>query len=389
MEGDGNDQVGASRQVSPVPIPEHADGPPPARGGSLRSLWVGAVLALLGTSCSAPAEAPGAEDRSAPSIPVTTSPLSEKEVTLGLHLFVDGRIIAVSEGRGVTVARWPSSTAPYQAPVETPRGYVGLAQGKRRLELWSVTDVSARRLANGVSQRFAVSPDGRRVAFGQTDLTTARSPTTLVVMGTRRSTGSPVGTGIFDGYAAPVGFIGRKVLIGTGDGAASAAGLWDQASGAIRTFHGYGRAGATDPVGRRGILFVGDGGCWEVASWSDRIGFSTVPAPSCGSWPQDFSPSGHLLAGISGWADEGLSGRPGNRLVVSHAVTARTVFRSSPLPGAYQVAWENENRLLVLAREEEGQPVVYRCDLDLGGCDQVWVLGASPARYTAWLVPKA
>ncbi|HEY3024413.1 MAG TPA: hypothetical protein VGK11_12380 [Actinomycetota bacterium] len=74
---------------------------------------------------------------------------------------------------------------------------------------------------------------------------------------------------------------------------------------------------------------------------------------------------------------------------MSHAVTARTVFRSSPLPGAYQVAWENENRLLVLAREEEGQPVVYRCDLDLGGCDQVWVLGASPARYTAWLVPKA
>jgi hypothetical protein len=244
-------------------------------------------------------------------------------------------------------------------------------------------------LANGVSQGFAVSALGDRVAFGRKDLSTANSPTTLVVMDTSGPAGPPLGTDVFDGYAAPVGFVGRKVLIGTGDGAAAAAGIWEPASGAIKTFHRYGRAGATDPVAGRGVLFVGDGGCWEIASWSDGSAFSSVPAPSCSSGLQAFSPTGRRLAGISGWVDSGLTGSLDNRLVVSNAAQASVLFRGPVLPGAYQVAWEDENRLLVLARDEEGQPVVYRCALDLEGCAQVWVLHASPARYAVWLVPKA
>jgi hypothetical protein len=260
----------------------------------------------------------------------------------------------------------------------------------RRLELWSVTDEEAARLlASGVSQGFAVSALGVRVAFGRTDLTTANSPTTLVVMDASGAAGPPVGSDVFDGYAAPVGFVGRKVLVGTGDGAAAAAGIWEPASGAIETFHEYGRSGATDPVGRRGVLFVGDGGCWEIASWSDGGAFSSVPGPSCHSDPQAFSPTGRRLAGISGWVDSGLTGSLNNRLIVSNAPQASILFRSPVLPGAYQVAWEDENKLLVLAREEEGPPVVYRCALDLEGCAQVWVLHASPARYAVWLVPKA
>jgi hypothetical protein len=102
-----------------------------------------------------------------------------------------------------------------------------------------------------------------------------------------------------------------------------------------------------------------------------------------------FSPSGLWLAGVSGIVDGGFAGGPRNRVLIKDATDATTVFESPPIPGAFQVAWEDESRLLVLAREEGGGALVYRCDLDQRRCESVWALGGGTGRYSAWLVPIA
>jgi hypothetical protein len=75
--------------------------------------------------------------------------------------------------------------------------------------------------------------------------------------------------------------------------------------------------------------------------------------------------------------------------VVVDVKTRRKPFRSEPIPGVRQVAWEEDGRLLVLARSQPGTVSVYRCDVSAGRCGEVWNVDTDADRYTVWLVPRA
>jgi hypothetical protein len=124
---------------------------------------------------------------------------------------------------------------------------------------------------------------------------------------------------------------------------------------------------------------------WRAAF---RIAAGELEA-DCSFWPQAFSPSGEGLAGIEGPLDEGGTRPAANRVVVVDVETRRQLFRSEPIPGARQVAWEEDGRLLVLARSESGTVSVYRCDVSAGRCGEVWNVDTDAERYTVWLVPRA
>jgi hypothetical protein len=77
-----------------------------------RGLLVLAVV--LFAACTAPAEVGKNTPRSPVGVTPSVSPSRVgNDTTLGLRLFVDGRIIMVTDGREATVAQWPSATAPY------------------------------------------------------------------------------------------------------------------------------------------------------------------------------------------------------------------------------------------------------------------------------------
>lgn len=230
--------------------------------------------------------------------------------TLGLRLFVRGKVVEITDGREKILLRWPSTTAPYRPPVETRSGFVGLAQSNRDLTLWGASEGKGlRRIAAGVTQGFAASEDGEFVAYGQSG-TAANASTSLALLDRRR--GVAAGESAFNGYAEPVGFAGSLVLLATGDGANSEAGLWNPGGGDVRTFPGYGSAVATDPSTGRFVLGVGDGRCWEVVSSPREISGIPRSQGNCDFRPQAFSPSGALLAGIAGEVDPGGTGGPKN-----------------------------------------------------------------------------
>ncbi|MEW6059698.1 MAG: hypothetical protein AB1551_06105 [Actinomycetota bacterium] len=330
-----------------------------------------------------------------PSSPVVTTssgtpPQVNSLATLDLRLFVDGAIVAVTDGKETALARWPSTTAPYEPPVEARHGFVGLTYARRGQALWYVTAKGARRLASPVSQGFVVSALGTYVAFGKTDLTSRRGSTHLVLVGGPGFARVEAETSLPNVHAVAWGFVGPHVFVGWGDGAAVSLGIWNPASGTVTKLPAYTRAGPTDQEGGRVVLFQGDGGCWGITTWPARVWPSRDPGADCNTRPMAFSPSGCLLAGISGTVDSGFAGGPRNRVLVTDATDTRTVFRSPPMPGAFQAAWEDESRLLVLAREQRGGgAVLWRCDLDLRRCERVWALEGGSERYGTWIVPKS
>lgn len=347
------------------------------------------VLALIAfTACTNPAEVDRAPRTPAVSAPSEAPPHAKHRTTLDLRLFVDGTIIAVTDGKETTVARWPSETAPYEPPVEARHGFVGLTYARRGQALWYVTARAARRLANPVSQGFGVSVLGRYVAFGKTDLTSRRGSTRLVLVGGRGFERVEAETVLPNVHSAAGDFIGLDVFVGWGDGGAVSLGVWHPASGTVTKLPAYTGAGPTDQVRGRVVLYQGDGGCWGITTWPARVWPSRDHGSDCSMRSMVFSPSGLWLAGISGTVDSGLTGDLRNRVLVKDPTDAKTVFRSPPMSGAFQVAWEDESRLLVLARERGGGAVVWRCDLDRRGCESVWELGSGTERYSAWIVPK-
>lgn len=353
-----------------------------------RGLLVLAVL--LFAACTAPAEV----GRNTPRSPVGATPSASpsrvgNDTTLGLRLFVDGRIIMVTDGREATVAQWPSATAPYEPPVEARHGFVGLTYAPRGQALWYVTAGGVRRLGSPVSQGFGVSALGRYVAFGETDLTSRRGSTRLVLLGGHGFERVQAETVLHDVHAAAGDFVGDDVFVGWGDGGAVSLGLWDPASGTVTNLPAYTGAGPADPVSRRVVLYQGDGGCWGITTWPRKVWPSRDRDADCAMRSKAFSPSGLWLAGVFGAGDGGYAGGPRNRVLIKDATDATTVFESPPIPGAIQVAWEDESRLLVLAREEGGGALVYRCDLDQRRCESVWALGGGTGWYSAWLVPIA
>jgi hypothetical protein len=65
-------------------------------------------------------------------------------------------------------------------------------------------------------------------------------------------------------------------------------------------------------------------------------------------------------------------------------------FRSLPILGAFQPAWEDDHRALVLARDGDSEYATYRCRVDRTKrrCGEVWS-GDAGGRYSTWLVPRS
>lgn len=346
-----------------------------------RALWASLlVVAMSAGACSGtdsdPIVTSPSVSPSEPSSPAPDSPM--RQVTLGLHLFAHGEIVEVIGGEERVVARWPSRIAPYQPPVETRHGFVGLARGRNRLDLWLVSERRAR-IARDVAQGFAVSAGATKVAYGLPRYESGGYHTRLIVA--TLPEGRSLESVAIKNYAQPIGFIGDRVLIFVGDALARAS-LWDPATGEMRPLQRY-RAGATDATSRRALLFQGDGGCWDIGSWGDA--FHRVRGRRCSLSRPAFSPQARWVAGI-----QGPEFGPRNRLDVFDVYKSGHTFRSLPIPGAFQPAWEDEYTALVLARDGGGGYGAYRCQVDRRKkrCAAVWS-GDSGGRYSTWLVPRS
>jgi hypothetical protein len=305
------------------------------------------------------------------------------EATLGLPLFLNGEIVEVSQGTATVVAEWPRPTAPYQPPVETDQAILALAPGRQGVDLWrSSQDGGAERVAEGTSQSFAVSAHGA-VAYGVID--PSMTATTLHIT---NPLGDPMHQVVVDGYAAPVGFVGSHIVATTGDGAEVQGFTWNGARDVVSLPPSYHGAIATQQLLGYSVLRIGDSGCWNIVTFVGSSPQESGTPEECSIVPQAFSPSGSLLAGIDGHVEPGFAGSAEARVVVQDVSDRGEVFRSDPIAGAYQVAWEDEARLLVLARSGESTLSVYRCDLTSKTCKDVWNADGITERYAGWIVTR-
>ena len=305
------------------------------------------------------------------------------QATLGLPLFLNGEIVEVAEGTATVVAEWPRPTAPYQPPVETDQGILALAPGRQGVDLWRWSqDGGAERVAEGTSQSFAVSAQGA-VAYGVID--PSMTATTLHITD---PLGEPMHQVVIDGYAAPVGFVGSDIVATTGDGAEVQGLTWNGARDVVSLPSSYHGAIATQQLLGYSVLRIGDSGCWNIVTFVGSSPQPSVAPEECSVVPQAFSPSGSLLAGIDGHVEPGFAGSTEARVVVQDVSDRGEVFRSDPIAGAYQVAWEDEARLLVLARSGESTLSVYRCDVTSRSCEDVWHVDGISDRYAGWIVTR-
>jgi hypothetical protein len=301
-------------------------------------------------------------------------------------LFVDGELISVVDGRAVTVARWPSATAPYEPPVMVPGGFVGLSEDGFDRRLWFVARQGSRMLAGPpLTQGFAVSAAGRSVVVGSADLSKLAGSTHLLMFGGRDFRQLQAEAILRNKKGAATAVLGDDVLVQYGDGAVVGVMRWNTVSGSITPLRGYTDAGPVSPSTGRVVLSRDDGGCWSVAVWS-RVPSSHRGRDRCDPRDPSFSPDGALLAGVSGRVDTGMSGGRNNRVVVLDASDGGVVFTSSPIAGAYQVAWERPSELLVLSRDGRHTVVVSRCAVDRQTCQPVWSTHDGGERYGTWLV---
>ena len=340
------------------------------------------VVALLAAACRGTDSQPDARQ---PSIsPAEPSPSATEsaapQATLGLHLFANGEIVEVIDGHQRVVARWPSRIAPYLPPIETRHGFVGLSRGPKRLDLWLIGDGQGTRIDRDVAQSFAVSAGAQRVAYGLPRYRSGGYRTRLIVA--TLPEGRRLESVVIENYAQPVGFIGDRVLISVGDALARVS-LWNPETGAVQLFRRYAGGGSTDATSRRAVLYQGDGQCWDIGAWADA--FDRLRGRTCSLSRPSFSSQGRWVAGIRG-PEFG----PRNRLDVYDVLEARPYFRSLPVPGAFQPAWEDEYRTLVLARDGDGEYAAYRCRVDRTRrrCPAVWS-GDAGGRYSTWLVPQS
>jgi hypothetical protein len=200
--------------------------------------------------------------------------------------------------------------------------------------------------------------------------------------------GEPMHQVVVDGYAAPVGFVGSHIVATTGDGADVGGVTWNGARDVVRLPSSYHGAIATQQLLGYSVLRIGDSGCWNIVTFVGSSPQASGTPEECSIVPQAFSPSGSLIAGIDGHVEPGLAGSAEARVVVQDVSDRGQVFRSDPIAGAYQVAWEDEARLLVLARSGESTLSVYRCDLTSKSCMDVWHADGISERYAGWIVTR-
>ena len=344
------------------------------------------VFAVALPACSS-AERDVTDAPSPSSSPQSRASPVDVHTTLGLDLFIEGRIVEVTDGDEMVLADWPGRAAPYIAPSRARRGYVGLAYGPRGVALWFVTARGDERLARPVAQGFGLSAGGRRISFGLADLSRIDAPSRLMILG-GPGFGRVHSVLRMDTFGAGAGwFVGQRVFVGWGDGGHVVLAMWDPRSGEIMRIPRFTHAGPTDPATGRVVMYYGDGGCWTVGRWLGRRP-SLLPltrVQRC-SRAMTLSPSATLLAGVTGAVDGGLSGSERTRVLVLDAADTRPLFRGDPIPGAYQVGWEDESHLLVLARQEDGDVLVHRCNAATEHCASIWAIDADDERYEVWLV---
>jgi hypothetical protein len=337
------------------------------------------LIALVGAACGSGDLGPTALVARAP-VPVQSEFL-EDHATLGLHVFAGGEILHVNYGRENVVARWPSRVAPYAPPVETRHGFVGLAGGETKTDLWLVAAGGNTCLGRDVTHGFAVSAGGRSIAYGLPQWQQGGYRTQLFIAGLPG--GRALDSVVIEDYAVPIGFLGERVLVSAGD-ALDETSLWDPETGEVQVISGYGGSGATDPTSRRAVLYTGGGDDeWDIGSWGDSLDVQSGGNERM--WRPAFSPEGRWVAGIRGTEFDARA-----RLDVYKTADAHGTLLSDPLPGAFQPAWEDDYTTLVLANDASKEHVVYRCRADGGTepCVPVWSTREG-RRYSTWLVPMA
>ena len=336
-------------------------------------------VALVGAACgkgdlgSGPPTAPAPE-------PVQSEPLHDR-TTLGLRLFSNGEILDINYGRENVVARWPSPIAPSAPPVETRHGFVGLAGGETKADLWLVAANGNTCLGRDVTQGFAVSAGGRSIAYGLPNWRQSGYRTRLLIAGL--PDGRVLDSVEIDDYAVPIGFLGQRVLISI-RGSLGEIAVWDPVTGELQSIGGHRDGGATDPTSHRALIYSGGGDdYWDLGSWGDS--YDVQSGGNEMMWHPAFSPEGRWVAGIRGAE---LDRRA--RLDVYSTVDVHPTFLSDPLPGAFQPAWEDDYTTLVLANDASENHIVYRCRVDGGTdpCSQIWSTNDG-RRYSTWLVPSA
>jgi hypothetical protein len=236
-----------------------------------------------------------------------------------------------------------------------------------------------------LSQGFGVSPDGALVAYGRADLSKVSGSTRLVLRGGKGFHNVVTEATMRNAKGTAGAFVDGNVMVQSGDGAVVDASAWDTATGDIALLPGFTDAGPTAASTNGVVLFYGDGGCWQFATWPN-LGRSGHGPGACGVRSLAFSPDGSRLAGIIGEIDLGAHGNKRNQLIVMDPRSGDTLFQSPAIPGATQAAWEDRSDLLVLARDGKGHAAVTRCNVDEQRCETVWTFAERDQRYGVWLV---
>jgi len=301
--------------------------------------------------------------------------------------FVEGRLIRFTPGGTEVVATLPDREAP-GPPALTPSGVVVLTGGPSiGCRLWLVSlDGTVKEIAHDVTGGFAVDPARDLVAYATTEQHSSPPYYTPIIHVVRLPDGTAVSVSReLDYYAAVAGIVDGKVLLGTGDGAYAATGLWNPATNEVRRWTMYGSAAGADVVTGVALLGVGDGDVPILVRFRNGPDDDQGMTPSeivvnliyLGLRGIDFSPEGGLLAGFEG-----------SDLVVLDERTGRVANRLA-LPGGSQAAWAGDDAIFVLdKRRWSSRAMVHRCDLRTEECVTGDVSLGDPGKfgYGVWLV---
>jgi hypothetical protein len=274
-------------------------------------------------------------------------------------------------------------------PVQTPYGVVSLGGEGANWDLHIIEANDRATLLGEDVHGFAVSADGELLAFSRVEQLDSRTPpyfrTTLTLMslsdGQVLATKSPVVNpestdGPISDSARVEGFVGERILLTGGDGAAVFSALWNPESKDIDYLpSSYSGAYATAPETQRAVIAYGDGGCWRVITFT-----ADDPHPyhegDCDLIEASFSPDERIFAGAT---------RDGR--VVIHDSGGGTRQGEFAVPGAFQTVWEDDNNVLVVGRVH-GDVRIWRCPMR-GNCQLAF--DAPPGyRWTesVYLVPR-
>lgn len=340
--------------------------------------------------------------------PIVTIALLPDQAALPVMLFVNGLVYDLAEVPAAEVIDIGQSSVPYAGPpILTEHGLL-VATGEAydaTLTLYPDGGGDRVELAAGVGS-FAVSPDGRRLAWAEPTPTERDGVTQLVEAAL--PSGQVLHTTTFSGFTFPdedppmgfadiVNYVGDSVLLMTGDGAVATAAVWAPTAGEVTIVPGYGSGLAGNASDSGVVLSQGDGPCGVIASIGDD-GSVTPPdgghvvnrALDCwASWAPTFSPDGAVIASA------GTDGETGPPIVVLTSAEGRELVRLpiTDVAGQYfqphTVRWLDNETLLLLASSFDSRRSEYwdeewgiwRCDTQQSTCDLAQAIAFSPTDF--------